>query len=844
MPLKPALLFAGFLAIIPAIQAQTAAEFDVIINEIMADPTPPQGLPAAEWLELLNRSSHTVELSSLRLKDATGAFFPLPPFSLSPGALATLTASSNVAALQALAAGTVLGIPVSSTFLNNDGDELTLTDSSGTVLDKVSYASSWHSNPSRRDGGWSLERINPGLPCLGSSNWNSSNAPAGGTPGAPNSLLSLAPDNIVPEFSGISVLSPGSLQVHFSEGMAKDNLTNPDAYIFYPPAAVVSASITSDDRSSVILNLSESLKTGTLYALVAPDQSDCSGNNLSASDTLFFGRAEAPELHDIIINEIMPDPAPTAGLPVAEWLELYNRSAKVINLSSLQIQDKTGSPVTLPDYLLGPGQFVVISSLSNTNLVEPVAHNTVGASFGTVMMNDEGDVILLSRTDGTSVDRVEYSSDWHKIPGKTDGGWSLERIDPDLPCPGAINWQSCPVLPGGTPGKRNASFGHITDYVAPVLLRAYPQSDRVVTVTFSKAMSPESVMNTAYYIFNPALYMDEIQLTGDPAIVRLVLSEPMDEELVYELMPETGLSDCAGNKLIHRDTIRFGLPRVPEKNDLIINEIMFNPKTGEPRYVEIFNAGNKVIDWRQCFLANLSGTVSIRQIGAERLSLPGEYVVITTDTGTLATAYRGILKDKLLKNDLPSMYDAGGNLTLFRVSGSDTTALDEVNFDEDWHNALLSSDEREGVALERLRAEGFSNDPSNWTSASANITGAHGTPTLPNSQRTGGNPDTGNMIRLSPSVISPDGDGRDDFLEIFYELPGAGYFSSVTMYDSDGIPVKRLMKTEIPGTTGTLRWDGDSGNGSRVAPGIYIAAVELFHPDGKTERIKKTAAVY
>jgi hypothetical protein len=35
MPLKPALLFAGFLAIIPAIQAQTADEFDVIINEIM-----------------------------------------------------------------------------------------------------------------------------------------------------------------------------------------------------------------------------------------------------------------------------------------------------------------------------------------------------------------------------------------------------------------------------------------------------------------------------------------------------------------------------------------------------------------------------------------------------------------------------------------------------------------------------------------------------------------------------------------------------------------------------------------------------------------------------------------
>jgi hypothetical protein len=271
---------------------------------------------------------------------------------------------------------------------------------------------------------------------------------------------------------------------------------------------------------------------------------------------------------------------------------------------------------------------------------------------------------------------------------------------------------------------------------------------------------------------------------------------------------------------------------------------MFNPKTGEPRYVEIFNAGNKVIDWNKCFVASLSGNVSVKQVIAERLSLPGEYVAITTDTGSLATIYQGIPRDKLLKNDLPSIYDSGGNLTLYWVSGTDTTVLDEVNYDEDWHNALLSYEEREGVALERLRIRGFSNDPSNWTSASANRTGAHGTPALPNTQRVADSPGTGSVVLITPSVISPDGDGRDDFLEIFYELPGAGYFSSVTIYDSDGIPVKRLMKTEIPGTTGTLRWDGDNGSGSRVAPGIYIAAVELFHPDGKTDRIKKTAAVY
>ena len=844
MPLKPSLLIAGLLAILPAVQAQTTAEFDVLINEIMADPTPPQGLPAVEWLELFNRSSTPVELSSLRLKDATGAFFPLPAFSLSPGALVTLTANTSAASLQGTVSGTVLGIPVSSTFLNNDGDELTLADSTGTVIDRVSYSSSWHTSAAKRDGGWSLERINPGLPCLGFSNWNSCNAPGGGTPGTPNSLLSLTPDDIAPEFSGITVISPESLKVFFSEGMAKDNLTDPDAYFLYPPVTVISASVSSDDRSSVSLELSESLKTGIMYSLVAPDLSDCSGNSMPVTDTLRFGRAEIPEPGDVILNEIMSDAFPSAGLPVAEWLELYNRSARVVNLSALQIQDKTGSPVSLPEYLLGPGEFVVISALSNAGLIKSVTHNSTGAPLSTVMMNDDGDAILLSRTDGTAVDRLEYSADWHTIPGKSDGGWSLERIDPDFPCPGAVNWQSCPVLPGGTPGKRNASFGRIADYSAPALLRAYPESDQVITLTFSKAMSPESATNTANYFSYPTLLIDEIKLTVDPAIVQLILSEPMDEVFVYQLIPDSGLSDCAGNTLIQQDTIRFGIPRSPERNDLIINEIMFNPKTGEPRYVEIFNAGNKVIDWNKCFIANLSGNISIKQVIAERLSLPGEYVAITTDTGSLATIYQGIPRDKLLKNDLPSIYDSGGNLTLYWVSGTDTTVLDEVNYDEDWNNALLSYEELEGVALERLRIRGFSNDPSNWTSASANRTGAHGTPALPNSQRITNKPETDNTIRLAPSVISPDGDGRDDFLEIYYELPGAGYFSSVTIYDSDGIPVKRLMKTEIPGTTGTLRWDGDNGSGSRVAPGIYIAAVELFHPDGKTDRIKKTAAVY
>lgn len=50
------------------------------------------------------------------------------------------------------------------------------------------------------------------------------------------------------------------------------------------------------------------------------------------------------------------------------------------------------------------------------------------------------------------------------------------------------------------------------------------------------------------------------------------------------------------------------------------------------------------------------------------------------------------------------------------------------------HNALLSTSEQEGVALERIRIDEPTQSASNWTSASPLITGAAGTPTLPNSQ--------------------------------------------------------------------------------------------------------------
>jgi hypothetical protein len=57
------------------------------------------------------------------------------------------------------------------------------------VLDSVRYSPSWH-HPSRLDtDGISLEKIDPTLASHLAFNWTSAAAPAGGTPGLPNSVL-------------------------------------------------------------------------------------------------------------------------------------------------------------------------------------------------------------------------------------------------------------------------------------------------------------------------------------------------------------------------------------------------------------------------------------------------------------------------------------------------------------------------------------------------------------------------------------------------------------------------------------------------------------------------------
>ena len=159
--------------------------YDVVIDEIMADPTPQMGLPNNEWLELKNTTAAPINLQNWRIGDATGQSGPMPNFTLQPDSFVIVCTGSAVAAMSAF--GTAISV-TSFPSLDNDGELLFLKAANGKTIHAVNYALSWYQNDLKRDGGWTLEMIDTRSPCAGSSNWKASINTAGGTPGKKNSV--------------------------------------------------------------------------------------------------------------------------------------------------------------------------------------------------------------------------------------------------------------------------------------------------------------------------------------------------------------------------------------------------------------------------------------------------------------------------------------------------------------------------------------------------------------------------------------------------------------------------------------------------------------------------------
>ena len=554
---------------------------------------------------------------------------------------------------------------------------------------------------------------------------------------------------------------------------------------------------------------------------------------------LFIGftvKAQIANKFDIVIDELMADPTPQVNLPNNEWIELRNTTASVINLLGWRIADATGTSGPMPSYNLLPDSFVTVctaSAVAAMSLYGPTI-----AVTGFPSLDNTADIIYLRSPQNKIIHTVNYTDAWYQNELKKDGGWTLEMIDIKNPCGGFSNWKASADTKGGTPAKKNSVDAINADATAPQLLRAFAIDSVNIVLVFDEPLDSVKAATANNYAFSDGIGAPLQAITIAPTFdkVSLKINIPLSRNKVYTVTA-TAITDCSGNAITAKNMTRVGVSTIADSLNIVINEILFNPKTNGTDYVEIYNRSNKIIDLKQTYIANrnAAGVISsIKPLSAENyLLFPQDFMVITEDAAI-------IKRDFITKNreafvtvaSLPSFNDDKGNVIILNAQGSIT---DELQYDEKWHFKLI--DNREGVALERIDYNAPTQQQDNWHSAATSV--GYGTPTYKNSQYKI-NDGVKGEIKITPELFSPDNDGIDDFATIDYSFPSPGYVANIVIFDAAGRVVRNLQRNALCGSNGNYRWDGLGEKNQKLPVGIYIIYTQIFNLQGKQKQFKNT----
>ena len=435
--------------------------YDIVIDEIMADPSPQVGLPSNEWIELKNTTAAPVNLQNWRIGDAGGQSGPMPNFTLQPDSFVIVCTGSAVAAMSAF--GTTISV-TSFPSLDNDGDQLFLKAANGTTIHAVGYTSGWYQNELKKEGGWTLEMIDTKSPCAGISNWKASVHVTGGTPGKKNSVDAINNDATAPQLKRAYTTDNITIILVFDEPVDSLSGATVNNYSIDGGLTIISATTIPPLFNWVQLKVATALNINTVYTITALNVRDCKNNTIGSSNKARVGLPSDAATGEWIINEILFNPRSNAY----DYIELYNNSNKIFDASKLYIANRNSSGVIssikalspLPYYIF-PGDYIVETEDADNLALQYLVKNPENVlliSSPPSFPDDEGTVVALN-FQGNVVDEVKYKDDWHFKLIDDAEGVSLERVDPDGTSQDETNWHSAASTAGyGTPTYKNSQY--------------------------------------------------------------------------------------------------------------------------------------------------------------------------------------------------------------------------------------------------------------------------------------------------------------------------------------------------------------------------------------------------
>ncbi|MBK9984660.1 MAG: lamin tail domain-containing protein [Saprospiraceae bacterium] len=639
----------------------------------------------------------------------------------------------------------------------------------------------------------------------------------------------LQPDQTIPSWLTLTVADNKTVNLLFDEPLDPITSTDPTHYILTPGNTMPDNVVLN--ANEITLSWNQAFISNQDYTLTINNLKDLSGNVLLTDNKNFkFTQIAQAAPFDLLITEIMADPTPLIGLPDAEYLEIHNTSNEVFNLGDYKIRVGTTEKV-LPDSLIHPGEFVILTDDANIASLSPFGRVIALSSMSA--LTNSGTSLALINSSGEVLHEVSYALSWYNDAVKSNGGWSLEMINPSHICSDQENWTAASNLLGGTPGQINSQWTTTPDIQGPSIVSLFTPSPDVVELRFDERIESVLMLNPALYVFQPSLNIDKVELLNAKA-VRITLMQPLQQSVIYHLIPFSAI-DCLGNPAAGQDTIVFGLVAPVAKGDILINELLFNPAVGGSRYIEIINSSQKFIDLSTLAIGRINATHhDIYPTGINEILAPGEIAVFTPDPSDILSRYVVPNPTKLYASTLPTWDDKEDQASL--IAGGEF--IDSLTFSSSWHHPVIS--DQNGVSLERISINAPTSSASSWHSASS-VSG-YGTPTGPNSQALQGGVAKA-PFSITHKQFSPNNDGYKDFLLIDFSETSGDDIASVWIYDLEGRIVKQLLSNESIGTSALIQWDGSNADGRLADMGIYIVFVQLWNPAGDVTEYQQSCAL-
>ncbi|MBA7528290.1 hypothetical protein ES705_20473 [subsurface metagenome] len=585
--------------------------------------------------------------------------------------------------------------------------------------------------------------------------------------------------------------------------------------------------------SIFLLELPGILLSGSRYNIHLPEVEDMYGNRLSSTESTqqFY----YPEAYDIVINEILADPSPPVLMPETEFVEILNTSAEDISVKGWLIaaNDKV---IVLSNAIIPAGGYAILCDKGSGHSFDTIFHTITCNNFP--VLNNSGAEVKLLDCSGRLIHAIQYSDAWFRTPGKRKGGWSLEMLDPFDPCSNTGNWMESIAYRGGTPGKENSVFQPESDYSPPELWRAAITKSGSVMLYFSEPLDSLRSISTKYYMVDQRIGKPDSIRPAWPILDRMELffNTPFKKMQQYEILITADVCDCSGFVIKNSENHQFSLPAKADSGDIAINEIMFDPGHGFIEYLELYNHSDKTIDvGNYCII--------VGELTSDKLQVTNEYFPIPSDSyAIIANDYSGIdnsevfsAADRIIHmQGMPYLPNSGSVIYLFNEDGK---ICDAASYSPKYHHDFLT--DTKGVALERISADRSGLNPGNWHSASSNT--GYQTPAASNSQSELQR--SGRELTISPETITPNGDGTDDELIIYYRMDNPGYLTRIMVFDANGRKRYTLANGDILGTEGYYNFNGKDARGNILPTGYYVLFFDAYSTNDSRYTVKKSFVV-